>query len=123
MKLFKVIILCGLIFSVFAKNTYCQTVPPISVIIDTDCGQDDLRALCLLTAIKQVDIKAVVTSDGSLSPQEGLYKVAQLIGSVDRKKIPIAAGRTSNLKAPVWREFCRNVSWGNKSNDTLPDIK
>jgi inosine-uridine nucleoside N-ribohydrolase/formylmethanofuran dehydrogenase subunit E len=123
MKLVKVLFLCCFVFPAFGKVTYGQTVPPVSVIVDTDCGQDDLRALCMLTAIRQVDIKAIVTSDGALSPMEGLNKVTQLMHLIGRDKVPVAAGRISNLKAPVWREFCRDVSWGDNLADIVPEKK
>ena len=39
-----------------------------TVIIDTDCGIDDMRAISLLLARPEITIQAILTSDGSLTP-------------------------------------------------------
>ena len=44
------------------------------VIIDTDGASDDLRAICMLAAIKEIKILAITTSDGALSPDPGQKK-------------------------------------------------
>jgi hypothetical protein len=64
-----------LVFSIL--NVWSQPRPvklSSTVIIDTDCGFDDMRAICLLLTRPEITVKAILTSDGSLSPKEGLKK-------------------------------------------------
>ena len=50
-----------------------------TVIIDTDCAIDDMRAISLLLDRPEITIKAILLSDGSLSPAEGAWKGKLLI--------------------------------------------
>ena len=84
-----------------------------SIIIDTDCAPDDLRAICLFAAIKEIDLLAITTTDGSLAPDDGLVKVNQLIPEINKKDILTASGKELNSAPPAWREYCEKVTWGN----------
>lgn len=99
------------VFSVCAQIAQGKYSP---VIIDTDCAPDDLRAICLFAAIKEIDILAITTSDGALAPEEGLVKVNQLLTQITLEKISIAAGRKLETTPPPWREYCQKIPWGNK---------
>ncbi|MDP4187259.1 MAG: nucleoside hydrolase [Bacteroidota bacterium] len=88
-----------------------QSVPRIPVIIDTDCGADDLRAFCLLTALHEIDILAVTTSDGALNPQDGYEKVYRLLQATEHANVPVGIGPNSKLKAPAWRNYCKSLNW------------
>ncbi len=93
---------------------------PINVkyplIIDTDAAPDDLRAISLFTAINEIDILAITTCDGALAPENGLKKVANLIYKLNRKEIPVTAGRELKLPPPDWREFCKKIPWSDEKN-------
>ena len=84
------------------------------VIIDTDCAIDDLRAIVMLAACRNINIKAVVTSDGTLPPKEGAGKVAALLYTFGRKDIPIGVGRKFNQNPPFWRNFSSTIYWGDE---------
>ncbi|NTW32522.1 MAG: hypothetical protein HGB12_07845 [Bacteroidetes bacterium] len=92
-----------------------------NIIIDTDCSIDDLRAICELIAIDEVNILAILTSDGTLSPSEGSRKVASLLTSLNILNIPIGTGKDLQIAAPIWRPFAEDILWGNKANDSLID--
>ena len=83
------------------------------VIIDTDCAPDDLRAICMFASINELNVLAITTSDGALSPLSGFRKINQLIPEIFQEEIPIAAGRELPAAPPEWREFCEKVPWGN----------
>lgn len=87
-----------------------------TVIIDTDCGFDDMRAITLLLARNEVEVKAIVTSDGTLSPPEGTKKVRSLLHEFERDEIPVAAGYELKGINPPFRHFAESISWG-----SLPD--
>lgn len=83
-----------------------------TVIIDTDCGLDDLWALSILLSRPEIQIKAVIVSEGCLSPAEGALKVAALLHTFNADSIMIATGKSNAFINPTWRTFCSQLSWG-----------
>ncbi|KAA6333905.1 hypothetical protein EZS27_017732 [termite gut metagenome] len=49
------------------------------IIVDTDGAADDLRAICMLLANSEIDILAVVSSEGALMPADVTLKVRSLL--------------------------------------------
>lgn len=111
--LFFILFATFLVFSISAQIAQGKYSP---VIIDTDCAPDDLRAICLFAAIKEIDILAITTSDGALAPEEGLVKVTRLSAQIFPDRISIATGRKLETTPPPWREYCQKIPWGNKSD-------
>jgi pyrimidine-specific ribonucleoside hydrolase len=100
----------------FTSIAWSQPLPvklKHTVIIDTDCGIDDMRALSLLLSRPEITIKAILTSDGSLSPRDGVEKVCSLLNEFKRN-ITVACGDEVTGVNPPWREFNKNVSWGSQ---------
>jgi pyrimidine-specific ribonucleoside hydrolase len=85
------------------------------VIIDTDCGFDDLRAILMFLADHEFEVLAITTSEGSLTPLEGLKKVHSLLKTLHHEGIPTASGRNLDIQPPPWRSFCENIPWGEES--------
>ncbi len=83
-----------------------------TIIIDTDCAIDDMRAISLMLARPELTIKAILVSDGSLPPAEGALKVHALLGEFDRDSIPVACGDAIRGVNPQWRQFNRQINWG-----------
>jgi pyrimidine-specific ribonucleoside hydrolase len=111
MKMFWTLIL----FSVSLIVAWSQPPPAIlekKIIVDTDCGIDDMRAISLLLARPEITLMAVTTSDGSLIPQEGAKKVCSLLREFGRDSIPIAYGDIIEGVNPQWRQFNIEISWG-----------
>ena len=117
MKKIIFLILIGIIF--FSVTGYSHEKE--NSIIDTDCSIDDFRAICELLAIDDVNILAILTSDGTLPPSEGSRKVAALLTSLNISNIPIGTGEKLQIASPVWRPFAQNISWGTKTNESLID--
>lgn len=72
-------VLIPFLFVLFFTNTWSQprpVNPSSTIIIDTDCGFDDMRAISLLLPRPEIIVEAVLTSDGSMSPEEGAGKVS-----------------------------------------------
>jgi pyrimidine-specific ribonucleoside hydrolase len=86
-----------------------------TIIIDTDCAIDDMRAISLLLSRPEITIKAILVSDGSLSPREGAGKICSLLNEFDFKSIPVACGDSIIGVNPPWREMNRKISWGKES--------
>ena len=112
----KVIILLLVIFP--AAEIWAQPLPvklKHTVIIDTDCAVDDMRAISLLLARPEITIKAILLSDGSLSPAAGSEKVLSLLHEFNSDSIPVACGGILKAINPPWRQFNSQISWGKEA--------
>jgi inosine-uridine nucleoside N-ribohydrolase/formylmethanofuran dehydrogenase subunit E len=103
------------LFVVFTTGANSQPLPVKlnhTIIIDTDCAIDDMRAISLLLSRPEITIKAVLLSDGSLPPAEGIKKVRSLLHAFNCDSIPVATGDMLKGVNPPWREFNRQINWG-----------
>lgn len=91
------------------------------VIIDTDCAIDDLRAISILLQRPEIIVSAIVISDGTLPPEEGYKKIKTLLHSYGFDSVPTAYGKTLNGIDPPWREFNRELKWGEENSYGLPE--
>jgi inosine-uridine nucleoside N-ribohydrolase/formylmethanofuran dehydrogenase subunit E len=99
----------------YPAYTRAQPIAPKlkhTVIVDTDCAIDDMRAISLLLSRPEITIDAVLLSDGSLPPAEGVKKVRSLLHAFNRDNISVAAGETLKGVNPPWRDFNRQINWG-----------
>lgn len=92
-----------------------------NIIIDTDCGFDDLRAILMFLADHEFEVLAITTSEGSLTPSEGLKKIRSLLKNLYHEGIPTTAGRNLDIQPPPWRSFCKNIRWGEEDPSPLAD--
>jgi len=102
----------------FSQTFWAQPLPVKlnhTIIIDTDCGIDDMRAISLLLSQPEITIKAILLSDGSLSPEEGAGKINSLLEEYNFINIPVACGDLREGANPPWREFNKRISWGKES--------
>ena len=90
-----------------------------TIIIDTDCAIDDMRAISLLLNRPEITIKAILLSDGSLSPLEGAGKIMSLLEEFNIGNIPVACGDSLKGVNPAWRQFNRQLSWGKESDNKV----
>lgn len=93
-----------------------------TIIVDTDCAIDDVRALSFLLARPQITIKAILLSDGSLSPVEGFSKVKAVLHEFNRDTIPVGVGKTNKEINPPWRAFVQQVKWGRETILSEPSL-
>jgi len=122
----KIIFITFSFFLLWSKAESHSGKANIHVVIDTDCGADDLRAISLLLASPEINVHAVITSDGALSPSEGLNKVKGLLSSYHHEGIPVAEGYSHLTSPPAFREICQKIDWGDNSSyinstDKKPD--
>jgi pyrimidine-specific ribonucleoside hydrolase len=118
-------IVVPLLIILINPNIWSQPVPvklKHTVIIDTDCAFDDMRAISLLLARPELTIKAILSSDGSLPPREGAEKICSLLHEFNRDNIPVACGDVVTGVNPPWREFNRNNSWGSQTGSKVTDL-
>jgi len=103
----------------FSQTIWAQPLPvklKHTIIIDTDCAIDDMRAISLLLSRPEITIKAILLSDGSLSPGEGAIKIHSLLKEFNFDNIPVACGDLLKGVNPPWREFNQQIIWGKESD-------
>jgi pyrimidine-specific ribonucleoside hydrolase len=116
----KVVIFWSIVL--FTSSVWSQPLPvklKHSVIIDTDGAIDDFRAISLLLARPEITIKAILMSDGSLSPNESAEKIGSLLHEFNYGNIPLACGDVLKGINPPWRQFNRQIRWGSESSDRV----
>jgi pyrimidine-specific ribonucleoside hydrolase len=86
------------------------------VIVDTDMGTDDVRALALMLSSPHLKVKAIVTADGASSPDAGIRNLRCILSFLGQGEIPVAAGATLAAPPPPWREISEALGWAK-----LPD--
>ena len=93
--------------------------PTTPVIIDTDCGHDDLTAIAFLLARHDVRIEAVTIANGLAHVQAGAANVARLLALGGRGDVPVYIGR----ETPLHGQAAFPDPWREKSDALLHGLK
>ena len=100
---------------------------PLAVVVDTDMGIDDVRALMFLLESDNVDIRAVTVAGSGLARcPEAAINAAALLRTFDRADIPVACGPRAPLEgynvAPTpWRDEATLLTGMNLDRSGLED--
>ena len=70
------------------------------VIVDTDGGIDDFRAICMMLASPEIEIIAISTVDGILSAEETANRIRSLLKEFRHEGIPVGIGGASPASYP-----------------------
>jgi pyrimidine-specific ribonucleoside hydrolase len=89
--------------------------PSHYVIIDTDGGIDDMRAITLMLASPDIRVLAITVSPGVLSSNEVYLKVKSLLNSCHHEGIPVGINRSVSFKSPEYN-VALNAKWGEEGN-------
>jgi len=81
------------------------------VIVDTDAGLDDIRAIALLAQSGDFSLVAVVTSDGSCTPEAGARNVRRALRALGLADVPVGVGEPLDAPAPFWRPMSESMGW------------
>lgn len=111
------ILLSVLGFLLFVSVSAHPWKPDYYVIVDTDCGFDDLRALSLMIASPEIRVLAITTSNGVLDAKTGYMKVKALLNEMHHEGLLVGASSDSLARA----EGCipaMNLEWGIPFTDT-----
>jgi pyrimidine-specific ribonucleoside hydrolase len=84
------------------------------VIIDTDGGIDDMRAITMLLASPDVKVLAITVSPGALNTGTIYIKVRSLLNSFYHEGVPVGINRICNFKSPDF-PVALNAVWGEES--------
>jgi len=85
-----------------------------NIIIDTDCGIDDYRAISFFLTDKRFNILCFIVSEGSLNVKDGSNKLYSLLKAYNKEKIPIFCNEHKIPLVPEWRNFNRKLKWARK---------
>jgi inosine-uridine nucleoside N-ribohydrolase len=80
------------------SGTLLAAAQSTPIIIDTDCGRDDLMAIAFLLAHHDVRIEAVTIANGLAHVRAGAANVARLIELGGHSDVPVYLGRESPLQ-------------------------
>jgi pyrimidine-specific ribonucleoside hydrolase len=97
--------------------------PSHYVIIDTDGGTDDIRAITMFLASPDVRVLAITVSPGVLSTDNVYIKVKSLLNSFWHEGIPVGINRSCKFKSPDF-PVALNTMWGKESaldDKSVPD--
>jgi pyrimidine-specific ribonucleoside hydrolase len=98
--------------------------PKHYVIIDTDAGIDDIKAITLLLASPDVRVNAIIVSPGALNVESGYLKIKSLLNNYYHEGIPVWVNRYCKYKSPDF-QVAMNANWGDENiikNDSPPDF-
>lgn len=103
--------------------------PSHYVIVDTDGGVDDIKAISMLLASRDVRVLAITVSPGVLSAEEAYIKVRSLLNSYYHEGLLVGINRDAVYK-PADHALAKESIWGsekeidiNQAPDALPLLK
>lgn len=88
--------------------------PSHYVIIDTDGGIDDIRAISMLLASPDVRVLAITVSPGALSTNNVYLKVKSLLNSFWHEGVPVGINRNCSFKSPEFPVALKTL-WGEEN--------
>ncbi|MBN2522922.1 MAG: nucleoside hydrolase [Bacteroidales bacterium] len=89
--------------------------PKHRIIIDTDCGFDDFRTICMLLSATDISVLGIVTSNGVLNAQIGYLKLNALLSDLHHEGIFIGVSSNEETTAKNCSSALK-FEWG-----VLPD--
>jgi len=111
--------LAALALTLLVSVAACAHTGP-HVIVDTDLGADDARALALLLASPYFQVVAVVTTDGASPPEFAATNVCRLLRSLRREDVAVGAGRVLTAPPPPWRTNATALDWPQLGEAAIP---
>jgi len=103
---FKGLLITLLIF--YAGICFGDDIHHRSIIIDTDMGLDDARALIWLLKMHDFEIEGIITSDGALDPKDAMIGLKKILEYYDKEEIMISEGLKLNEPDPNFRTNVKN---------------
>ncbi len=85
------------------------------VIIDTDGGIDDIRAISMLLASPDVRILAITVSPGALDAATAYRKVRSFLNSCHHEGLPVGINNSASFKSPSFAAAL-STNWGDESS-------
>jgi pyrimidine-specific ribonucleoside hydrolase len=85
--------ICGILFALMLlQPAMAHYKARYHVIVDTDGGIDDFRAICMMLASPEIEIMAITAVNGILPPDETVRRVRSLLKYFRHEGIPVGIG-------------------------------
>ena len=94
--------------------------PSHYVIIDTDGGIDDLKAITMLLASPDVRVLAITVSPGALSAENAYKKVKSLLNSFYHEGIPVGINKNNSRSRNEFPVALQTI-WGDESRVNMEE--
>lgn len=110
-------------FLFLCSFSYAHKFAKFNVVVDSDCGSDDFRAITYFLASKDFNINAITTVDGVSFPNDAAKKFSRLLSLYHHEGIIIGEGENRNsskkYSSPTnlfWDNFIKNNNNKNNQN-------
>ena len=113
----------SLFYLLYLQNTFAfPKLVDHNIIIDTDCAADDFMAISFLLSRPEIEISAIIVSEGTLEPEDGVKKVISLLQGWGKQSIPVYCNKNFSDINPSWRKFSLNLKWGLRVSESKCQI-
>ena len=116
MQYFKVYAVLLFIFFILPNHSFAHKRAKYNIVIDTDAGIDDFRALTYFMASKDYNINCITTVDGIIEPKTAANCINKLLKTYHHEGIPIGCGGNFNASKkytqhamPYWKSFFSDI--------------
>jgi pyrimidine-specific ribonucleoside hydrolase len=93
------------------------------VLIDTDGGPGDFRAICMLLAAPEVEVIAITCTDGTLPPDSSWSRVTALLHSFGHEGIPVGRGNRTAAILPEPSNRYASLVWTTCGRSPLQSVQ
>ncbi|MBN2213281.1 MAG: nucleoside hydrolase [Bacteroidales bacterium] len=121
MKHLKTVCLCLLSLMVRKACFPSEPLPVQRIIIDTDCAIDDFHSVNFLLSQPAIKVAAIIVSEGTLKPEDGVVKINSLLKEWNIDSIPVICNSSRISYVPSWRKLNQPLKWGRSDNDAKCD--
>lgn len=84
------------------------------IIIDTDGGMDDFRAISMMLASPDIRVLGITVTPGALQADEAYTKVKSMLKAYHHEGIPVGINYSADI-IPAGFPAARNFSWGSET--------
>jgi len=109
------------LLSFFVELSAHPWKPDHYVVIETDCGLDDYRAINLMLVSSNIRVLAIITSNGVINAKDGYCKVKKLLWEYNHEGILVGLNESSDQKD--WNcSAAKDFEWGLKLEKQQADF-
>ncbi|MDL2262695.1 nucleoside hydrolase [Bacteroidales bacterium OttesenSCG-928-I21] len=116
MGILKILFHCCILLIV-STSLFAHKFAKYNIVIDTDAGIDDFRAITYFMASRDYNINCITTVDGVLEPQLSANYISEVKKIYHHEGIPIGAGENTNASKKYekhamscWKNFLPDVN-------------
>jgi pyrimidine-specific ribonucleoside hydrolase len=108
------------------QHVHAHKLAKYNIVIDTDCGVDDFRAMTYFMASRDYNINAITTVDGVLEPGLASAYIHEILGIYHHEGIPLGKGNTYKASKKYTEHalaYWKNFISGTKVPELKPAVE